>query len=105
MPDPGSSSSAEREAAFFDGLVDREGSYEPFAAGAWRTLGARLAVLLPEATAPLAVLEIGCGTGASEKLYRPFARSYVGIDLSLVALAAARHAMPGTRWLRADAAA
>lgn len=105
MPDPGSSSSAEREAAFFDELVAEEGAYEPFAAGAWRTLGARLALLLPEAVEPLAVLEIGCGTGASETLYRPFARSYAGIDLSLTALAAARRAMPETRWLRADAAA
>lgn len=96
-------SAAKREAEFFDGLVAAGGSYEPFAEGAWRTLAGRLERLLPPDAGPLAILDVGCGTGSSENLYRPIACSYAGIDLSMTALAVAHRNQPDAQWLRADA--
>lgn len=99
----GSAGGARSEAAFFDALVAAEGSFEPFADGAWATLGRTLGRFLPADARRLDVLDVGCGTGSSAQLYRARARAYVGIDLSLGALAAARRLVPATRWVAADA--
>jgi SAM-dependent methyltransferase len=93
----------QRETEFFDDLVSLEGCFEPFADEAWTTLGHALDRYLPPGPRSLAVLDVGCGTGASERLYRRFARSYVGIDLSMTALSMASDAYPALRWMRADA--
>lgn len=104
MSKPGMSRNAtQRETEFFDSHVATEGCFEPFADDAWITLGKALDRYLPPESRSLAVLDVGCGTGGSERLYRPFARSYVGIDLSLTALSMASRARPALRWMRADA--
>lgn len=49
-------------------------------------------------------MDVGCGTGSSRHLYSVVDGPYLGLDLSLVALArAARRGEQGTFWSRADA--
>jgi SAM-dependent methyltransferase len=92
----------ERESAFFDRLVEEEGDFNPFTERGWGTV-ARCFELLVEPAGRLDVLDIGCGTGQSHRLYSAHARSYVGVDLSGGALRRARKEIPGVSWIRADA--
>lgn len=103
MHKPGPRNATQRETEFFDSHVAIEGFFEPFADEAWTTLGKALDHFLPPGSRSLAVLDVGCGTGGSEQLYRRFARSYVGIDLSMTALSMASRVRPALRWMRADA--
>lgn len=92
------------ESAYFDGLIREAGEFDPFTDRGWGTLARRFA----EMAAPrpgMRILDIGCGTGQSRRLYREWASFYAGIDLSFAALRLARRKFPGDPWLQADALA
>ena len=93
---------AEQEARYFDRLVHSEGDFNPFADRGWATLARRFAAAAADLRPPLRLLDVGCGTGQSRRVYAERAGSYFGLDLSLgaVAVAASRHPR---RWLQADA--
>ncbi len=91
-----------KDGEYFDRLVRDTGDFNPFADRGWRTLGRRFAAVVP-AGARLQVLDVGCGTGQSRRIYAPFAERYVGVDLSLEALSIARRRDPSTNVLQADA--
>jgi ubiquinone/menaquinone biosynthesis C-methylase UbiE len=91
------------EGAVFDHLVAETGEFNPFADRAWDTLAARFASVTNGARA-LRVLDIGCGTGASKRIYAARASVYVGVDVSLGALRAARARHRDDAWLQADGA-
>jgi len=92
------------EAEYFDGLVTAQGEFNPFADSGWQTLRRRFEELVrPEPRSR--VLDIGCGTGQSRRLYVPWASAYVGVDLSAAALERARAKFPHDRWECCDARA
>lgn len=91
-----------RESAYFDSTIEEEGDFNPFTDRGWETLARRFREMVPLA-GPLQMLDVGCGTGQSRRLYIDRCRQYVGIDLSAAAVrrAAARH--PSSVWMRGDA--
>jgi ubiquinone/menaquinone biosynthesis C-methylase UbiE len=89
------------EGEYFDRLVGETGEFNPFEDRAWDALAARFASVT-NGTGPLQVLDIGCGTGASKRIYAARASVYVGVDLSLGALRAARARHRDNAWLQAD---
>lgn len=98
------STAAEREARYFDQLVQSEGDFNPFADRGWATLARRFSAAAESAglrPSPC-LLDVGCGTGQSRRIYADRAGSYLGLDLSFAALAAAGRRLPG-RWLQGDA--
>jgi len=88
---------------YFDRLVEQAGDFNPFADRGWDVLARRFAEVTAGAT-QLRVLDIGCGTGRSRRIYAPQAAFYAGIDLSLNAVRVARGRHPDDDWLQADAA-
>lgn len=98
---PHSPSTAEREARYFDRLVQESGDFNPFTDRGWETLARRFASAVPESG--LRILDVGCGTGRSRRIYRDRSASYSGIDLSLGALILARRRFTECQWLQADA--
>jgi SAM-dependent methyltransferase len=98
MTDP-----ADAERAFFDRFVGDRGDFNPFADRGWETLARRFR----EMAAPppgAALVDVGCGTGRSRRVYAGAFGRYVGADLSPAAVAAARVAYPADEWVVADAA-
>ena len=89
------------EGAYFDRLVAETGEFNPFADRAWDSFAARFASVT-NGTQALRVLDIGCGTGASKRIYAARASVYVGVDLSLGALRVARARHRDNAWLQAD---
>ncbi len=85
----------------FDRLVGEAGDFNPFTDRGWETLARRFAAAIPEAGHR--VLDVGCGTGRSRRIYRDRVQCYAGIDLSLGALRLARQRFPDAAWLQADA--
>lgn len=94
-------SEAEREGRYFDRLIQESGDFNPFADRGWETLARRFAAAVPGDG--LRVLDVGCGTGQSRRIYRDRSSAYAGIDLSLGALRLARRRFADSSWLRADA--
>lgn len=92
----------ERESAYFDLTVEEVGDFNPFAERGWNTLRRRFREMVP-AAGPLLLLEVGCGTGQSRRLYIDRCRHYVGLDLSLAALRKAAERFSSSTWLRGDA--
>ncbi|MFL6236175.1 MAG: methyltransferase domain-containing protein [Thermoanaerobaculia bacterium] len=95
-------SSAEREGRYFDRLVGESGDFNPFTDRGWETLARRFQSAVPGA-AKLSVLDVGCGTGQSRRIYQARSSRYAGIDLSLSALTLARGRSGDSSWLQADA--
>jgi ubiquinone/menaquinone biosynthesis C-methylase UbiE len=93
---------SEVEARYFDRLVKEEGEFDPFAPRGWKTIAARFAEMLPGGPVPR-LLDIGCGTGQSIRVYESRCVGYVGIDLSFEALKLARRKAPSRDWGQADA--
>jgi len=92
----------EREGRYFDRLVGQSGDFNPFTDRGWETLARRFQAAVPGA-AKLRVLDVGCGTGQSRRIYQARSSRYAGIDLSLSALALARGRPGGSWWMQADA--
>ena len=95
---------ATREARTFDRLVGEAGDFNPFADHGWDVLASRFAAVVGQADRH-SILDVGCGTGQSRRVYRARAARYTGVDLALGALALARRRAPDADWLRADALA
>lgn len=99
--------SAASEGRYFDRLVEEAGDFNPFTDRGWETLARRFDAAVPGSD-PLRVLDVGCGTGQSRRIYsRRGDRGdrggyYAGLDLSLTALRLARRRSAGG-WLQADA--
>jgi SAM-dependent methyltransferase len=91
-----------RDGAYFDRLVEEAGDFNPFTDRGWQTLASRFKAASGNASRAR-ILDIGCGTGRSQRIYRDHARRYVGIDLSFAALRAARSRESQTSWIQADA--
>jgi SAM-dependent methyltransferase len=89
------------EAEVFDALV-RERDFNPFADRGWRTLEGRFSEWLG-AGRPRRLLDVGCGTGQSRRIYAASAPFYVGIDLSQAALRRAANRWRDGGWALADA--
>src|SRR5215471_7397858 len=93
---PGESWEAARaEGAYFDQLVRDEGEFNPFTERGWGTLAKQFERMVHPET-KLRMLDVGCGTGQSRRIYEKHVGAYVGIDLSLGALRRARSNYPGT---------
>jgi len=98
MPDPSPNA---REGRYFDALVQDAGDFNPFADHGWETLARRFAASVPGSGFQL--LDVGCGTGQSRRIYRERCAGYAGIDLSLGALRLAGRRFADASWLQADA--
>ncbi len=90
------------EGQYFDTLVREAGDFNPFTDRGWRTLARWFDAAVP-AGARLGVIDVGCGTGQSRRVYADRARWYVGLDLSHEAVVAARRRDRGAAFLQADA--
>jgi ubiquinone/menaquinone biosynthesis C-methylase UbiE len=94
--------SSASESRYFDGLITGRGEFNPFTDRGWRTLARRFTrMIAPDR--PLRLLDVGCGTGQSRRLYAQYVKLYAGIDLSYEALRFARQQAPDSHWARADA--
>jgi SAM-dependent methyltransferase len=78
------------------------GDFNPFADRGWLTLARRFDAVVP-AGRQLRVLDVGCGTGQSRRVYASHLSWYLGVDLSREAVAVARRRDPATSFLQADA--
>ena len=90
------------ESDYFDRVIQEQGEFNPFAERGWNTIARQFRALVPMA-GPCALLDVGCGTGQSRRLYIDRCRSYVGIDLSAEGLQRARVKFPDGDWIRANA--
>lgn len=88
------------EGHYFDHLVGETGDFNPFTDRGWETLARRFAAAVP---ARLRLLDVGCGTGRSRRIYRARSARYTGIDLSFSSLSLARGREPDASWLQGDA--
>jgi len=99
---PGPTTLHSRDGEVFDRLVQEGGDFNPFTDRGWQTLARRFAAAVP-GSPDLRLLDVGCGTGQSLRIYRERAGLYVGIDLSLGALRLAAGRFRGASWMQADA--
>ena len=97
-----SSSSALREQEFFDSLVRDNGSFNPFSDRGWKTIENRFDDFVTP-TANESLLDIGCGTGESRRIYIDHVREYTGIDVSEASIEFARERFPDSTWRVANA--
>ncbi len=96
------SAAAERECAFFNRFAEEHGDFNPFADRGWRTLTRRFEEVIGQ-SGGLSILDVGCGTGQSRRIYAGRASRYVGVDLADHAIDAARRQFPESEWHVADA--
>lgn len=99
---PATDEAREREREFFDRLIADQGDFNPFTDRGWDTIRQRfIDMVAPRRDESL--LDLGCGTGQSRRLYVDSVARYTGADLSPGAIATARNHFPGSEWLVADA--
>lgn len=91
-----------REMEFFDSLVRDNGSFNPFGDAGWKTIERRFVDYVRPGH-DNTLLDIGCGTGESRKLYIDHVAAYTGIDLSDASVNFARERFPKSEWLTANA--
>jgi len=96
------SEASQRESEYFDSLVTNAGDFDPFTPRGWQTLANRFETMV-RPTAPIRLLDIGCGTGNSRQIYAKHIGVYTGVDLSGEALALARQRFPNDTFTQADA--
>lgn len=91
-----------QDGQYFDALVRHDGDFNPFADRGWLTLARRFDAVVP-AGRQLRMVDVGCGTGQSRRVYASHLSWYLGVDLSREAVALARRRDPATSFLQADA--
>lgn len=99
------SSAPQTESDYFDSVIRDEGEFNPFADRGWMHIAQQVAAMVPLSTTAR-ILDVGCGTGQSRKLYAGANRTYVGMDLSGAALSLAQEKFRGAAsscWVRGDA--
>ncbi len=94
--------SLKNEQEFFDSQVLDHGSFNPFEDRGWKTLERRFQECLGEIKAG-SLLDIGCGTGESRKIYIDHIEDYTGIDLSSASIKFAEERFPDSNWSVANA--
>ncbi|MCC6579712.1 MAG: class I SAM-dependent methyltransferase [Phycisphaeraceae bacterium] len=97
--------SLQAEARTFDAIVREKGDFNPFADRGWETLRRRFEAMIPAEAAAFGLLDVGCGSGQSRRVYRAAAAKYVGLDLSEASVRRARELDSRQHWLRGDALA
>lgn len=90
------------EAQFFDSFVAEHGHYNPFTDRGWNTLAMRFADWI-DRQKPFDLLDVGCGTGQSRRIYIKYCKRYVGVDLSPGVIELARKTHPDSEWTVGDA--
>ncbi|KKL20600.1 hypothetical protein LCGC14_2453850, partial [marine sediment metagenome] len=95
-------SALRRESDYFDATVEGEGEFNPFADRGWKTIARQFSHMLPLQHGAR-LLDVGCGTGQSRKLYIDKCETYTGLDISLRALDLARDKFPESSWVHGDA--
>ncbi|MCR9200799.1 MAG: class I SAM-dependent methyltransferase [Planctomycetaceae bacterium] len=93
---------ATSEQEFFDSLVRDQGSFNPFSDAGWQTIERRFVEFIAPQSGDR-LLDIGCGTGESRKLYIDHVDTYTGIDLSAASIEFARQRFPNSNWQTANA--
>lgn len=91
-----------QDGVYFDRLVEESGDFNPFTDRGWDTLRRRFSDV-SHARTGLRVLDVGCGTGRSLRIYEPQVASYTGMDLSLGALRLAHVRHADRAWTQGDA--
>jgi SAM-dependent methyltransferase len=95
-------STARRESAFFAAYVREHGRFNPFHDRGWATLARRFHEAVAELPAGGRLLDVGCGTGESRRIYAEWTRRYTGLDLSFGGLVVAHAGADASSWLAAD---
>jgi ubiquinone/menaquinone biosynthesis C-methylase UbiE len=91
-----------RESEYFNSFIASEGDFDPFKPRGRQTLANRFTAMV-NPSAPINLLDIGCGTGNSRQIYESHLAKYTGVDLSTEALARARQRFPSDTYMQADA--
>ena len=91
-----------QDGQYFDALVGREGDFNPFTDRGWLTLARCFNAIVP-ADRRLRLLDVGCGTGQSRRVYSSHLAWYVGADLSRAAVTTARQHHQLASFMQADA--
>jgi len=90
------------EQEFFDQLIEERGEFNPFTDRGWKVLKSAFRKMAPGKFSG-ALLDVGCGTGSSLKVYEGRFASYTGLDLSPVSIARARQKHPEHEWQAGNA--
>ncbi len=96
-----------REWEHFDAQIEQDGSFDPFTEAGWLRFSEAFSKLVSVPPRPR-LLDIGCGTGSSRRIYAPWNPVYCGLDLSARALVKASldsRGVTALSWLRGDATA
>ncbi len=102
VDEPSLRPSLKSEQEFFDTQVLDHGSFNPFEDRGWKTLERRFQDFIGGKKID-SLLDIGCGTGESRKIYTDHILNYTGIDLSSASIKFAQERFPDSNWLVADA--
>lgn len=77
------------EVDFFDVAASKGYGFDPFSAKGWEILAGEFQSMCSPGERDK-LLDVGCGTGSSSKIYTPVISSYLGVDLSPVSVNTAR---------------
>ena len=99
---PNKSQILSEEIAFFDKTINESKVFDPFTEEGWLTLNQEFRTLCrPDSNDHL--LDVGCGTGSSSRIYTPSEVKYTGIDLSPLSIQQAKINYPNFSFLVGDA--
>lgn len=98
---------ADSEKKFFNELVSEHGEFNPFSDRGWHSLRDTfrlvLACLEVDVCDVERILDVGCGTGESSRIYEGVGQHYTGVDLAEAAITRAKELHPDKQWQVSDA--